>query len=106
MRYATAAQLVNELAEAADERRLSRIVARYGRLDLVCLDELGNVQLDTAVPNCCSRSSPSLRNSGGNFEDRPTLRFCLLDIDFLLYEVSVQRGDAEFYLNGIGADRK
>ena len=46
-RYITAAQLANELAEAADERRLSRIVARYGRLDLLCLDELGYVQLDT-----------------------------------------------------------
>lgn len=45
-RYITAAQLANELAEAADERRLSRIVARYGRLDLLCLDELGYVQLD------------------------------------------------------------
>ncbi len=47
VRYTTAAQLVNELAEAADERRLSRIVARYARLDLVCLDELGYVKLDT-----------------------------------------------------------
>lgn len=46
VRYATCAQLVNELAEAADERRLSRIVARYGRLELLCLDELGYVQLD------------------------------------------------------------
>lgn len=46
VRYTTCAQLVNELAEAADERRLSRLVARYGRLDLVCLDELGYVQLD------------------------------------------------------------
>jgi DNA replication protein DnaC len=47
VRYATAAQLVNELAEAADERRLARIVARYGRLDLLCLDELGYVCLDS-----------------------------------------------------------
>jgi len=46
VRYVTAAQLVNELAEAADDRRLSRLVARYGRLDLLCLDELGYVQLD------------------------------------------------------------
>ncbi|MDQ3145905.1 MAG: IS21-like element helper ATPase IstB [Actinomycetota bacterium] len=46
VRYVTCAQLVNELAEAADERRLSRLVARYGRLDLLCLDELGYVQLD------------------------------------------------------------
>ncbi len=47
VRYITAAQLTNELAEAADERRLSRLVARYGRLDLLCLDEVGYVQLDT-----------------------------------------------------------
>jgi DNA replication protein DnaC len=47
VRYATCAGLVNELVEAADERRLSRIVARYGRLDLLLLDELGYVQLDT-----------------------------------------------------------
>ena len=38
VRYATTAQLVNELIEAADDRVLSRVVARYGRLDLLCLD--------------------------------------------------------------------
>jgi hypothetical protein len=37
---------VNELAEAADGRQLSRVVARYGRLDLLLLDELGYVRLD------------------------------------------------------------
>jgi DNA replication protein DnaC len=46
VRYATTAQLVNELAEAADSRQLSRVVARYGRLDLLLLDEVGYVQLD------------------------------------------------------------
>lgn len=46
VRYSTCAGLVNELVEAADERRLSRLVARYGRLDLLLLDELGYVQLD------------------------------------------------------------
>jgi DNA replication protein DnaC len=46
VRYATTAQLVNELVEAADERQLSRIVARYGRLDLLLLDELGYVHID------------------------------------------------------------
>ena len=39
LRYATCAQLVNELVEAADERRLARLVARYGRLDLLLMDE-------------------------------------------------------------------
>ena len=47
VRYTTTAQLVNELAEAADERRLSRLVGRYSRLELLCLDELGYVKLDT-----------------------------------------------------------
>ena len=46
VRYATTAALVNELAEAAGNRQLSRVVARYGRLDLLLLDELGYVQLD------------------------------------------------------------
>jgi DNA replication protein DnaC len=47
VRYVTCAQLVNELAEAADEQRLSKLITRYGRVDLLLLDELGYVQLDT-----------------------------------------------------------
>jgi DNA replication protein DnaC len=46
VRYVTTAQLVNELVEAADDRILSRVVGRYGRLDLLLLDELGYVQVD------------------------------------------------------------
>jgi DNA replication protein DnaC len=46
VRYVTCAGLVNELAEAADEHVLSRVVGRYGRLELLCLDELGYVSLD------------------------------------------------------------
>ena len=46
VRYVTTAQLVNELVEAADEGVLSRVVARYARLDLLCLDELGYVKVD------------------------------------------------------------
>ena len=46
VRYVTCASLVNELAEAADERVLSKVVARYGRLDLLCLDEVGYVSVD------------------------------------------------------------
>ena len=42
----TTAALVNELAEAADTKQLSRVVARYARLDLLCLDELGYVSRD------------------------------------------------------------
>ena len=46
VRYVTCASLVNELAEAADDRMLSKVVARYGRLDLLLVDELGYVSVD------------------------------------------------------------
>jgi DNA replication protein DnaC len=46
VRYVTTAALVNELVEAADDKQLSRVIGRYGRLDLLCLDEVGYVHLD------------------------------------------------------------
>ena len=46
VRYTTCAQLANELAEANDDHKLSRVVARYGRYDLLAIDELGYVRLD------------------------------------------------------------
>ena len=46
VRYVTTAALVNELVEAAGEKQLSRVVGRYARLDLLCLDEVGYVHLD------------------------------------------------------------
>lgn len=46
VRYVTTAALVNELVEATDDKQLSRVVARYARLDLLCLDEMGYINLD------------------------------------------------------------
>jgi DNA replication protein DnaC len=46
VRYITTAALVNELVEAADDKRLSRLVGRYASLDLLILDEVGYVSLD------------------------------------------------------------
>ena len=46
VRYITCAELANELAEANDDHKLSRVVARYGRYDLLAIDELGYVRLD------------------------------------------------------------
>jgi DNA replication protein DnaC len=43
VRYTTCAQLANELCEAKDDNHLSRVVARYGKLDLLAIDELGYV---------------------------------------------------------------
>jgi DNA replication protein DnaC len=45
VRYTLAAKLVNELVEAADEKVLTKTIARYGRVDLLCIDELGYMEL-------------------------------------------------------------
>ncbi|MER5532583.1 IS21-like element helper ATPase IstB [Streptomyces mirabilis] len=46
VRYVLATKLVKELVEAADEKQLSKTIARYGRVDLLCIDELGYMELD------------------------------------------------------------
>src|SRR6185369_11513181 len=46
VKYTRATQLANELVEAADEMTLAKTIARYGRVDLLCIDELGYMELD------------------------------------------------------------
>lgn len=46
VKYVLATKLVNELVEAADEKQLTKTIARYGRVDLLCIDELGYLELD------------------------------------------------------------
>ena len=46
VRYTLASKLVNELVEAADDKQLTKTIARYGRVDLLCVDELGYMELD------------------------------------------------------------
>jgi DNA replication protein DnaC len=46
VRYVMAAKLVNELVEAADDKQLTKTIARYGRVDLLCIDDLGYMELD------------------------------------------------------------
>jgi hypothetical protein len=38
VRHALATKLVNELVEAADDKILTKTIARYGRVDLLCID--------------------------------------------------------------------
>ncbi|WP_343233817.1 IS21-like element helper ATPase IstB [Streptomyces sp. CS081A] len=45
VRYTTTSALVNELAEADANRRLSSVIARYSKIDLLCLDEFGYLNL-------------------------------------------------------------
>lgn len=46
VKYTLATKLVNELVEAADDKILAKTIARYGRVDLICIDELGYMELD------------------------------------------------------------
>jgi DNA replication protein DnaC len=46
VRHVLASKLVHELVEAADDKQLSKTIARYGRVDLLLLDELGYMELD------------------------------------------------------------
>jgi DNA replication protein DnaC len=46
VRYTLATKLVNELVEAADDKQLTKTINRYGRVDLLCVDELGYMELD------------------------------------------------------------
>lgn len=55
VRYITTQALVNELAEAEAARRLSSLMARYTKVDLLCWTR--------RAPSCCSRSSPNVRNA-------------------------------------------
>lgn len=47
VKYTLATRLVNELVEAADEKVLAaKTIARYGRVDLLCIDQLDYMELD------------------------------------------------------------
>lgn len=55
VKYVLATKLVNELVEAADEKLLAKTIARYGRVDLLCIDELGYMELDRRGADSYSR---------------------------------------------------
>ena len=63
VRYITCAQLANELAEANDDHKLSRIVARYGRYDLLRSTNSATSAWINTPPSCSSRSSPNEKNA-------------------------------------------
>ena len=46
VRYTLATKMANELAEAATDKTLTRTITKYGRVDLLLVDELGYMRLD------------------------------------------------------------
>ena len=64
VRFTTLAALANELQEAESRKELARVVGRYARTEVVCLDELGYTSpCPTAPPSSSSRSSPNYTNA-------------------------------------------
>ena len=57
VRYVMAAKLVNEVVEAGDDKQLTKAIARYGRVDLLCIDELGCAPRGAEEP-CGMRGPP------------------------------------------------
>ena len=60
VRYTLATKLVNELVEAADDMVLTKTIARYGRVDLLCIDYAKRRDGLRASPSFCSAVAGSL----------------------------------------------
>lgn len=71
VRYVLATKLVNELVEAADEKIPAKTIARYGRVDLLCIDELGHMELDK-TRSVGPASMTHTANRAGIDDARPT----------------------------------
>ncbi|SNT06025.1 IstB-like ATP binding protein [Actinoplanes regularis] len=90
VRYVLAAKLVNKLVEAADDKQLTKTIARYGRVDLLCIDELGYTELRqtrrrTAVPGP--------HRTRGEEQCRDRLQRVLLRLDQDLHRPEALRRD-------------
>ena len=61
VRYTLASKLVNELVEAADDKQLTKLINRYGRVDLILVDELGCSGIWACGPSpiCAPVNNPS-----------------------------------------------
>lgn len=57
VKYTPTTKLVNELVAAADEKQLTKTIARYGRVGLSRTTELGHLERSSTgtTPSCCSR---------------------------------------------------
>jgi DNA replication protein DnaC len=108
VRYVTAAALVNELVEAADDKTLSRTITRYGRVDLLCLDELGYLELDRRGAELLfqvftereERASIAIASNAAFSEWTATFtdpRLCAAIVDRLTFDAHIIRTGTDSY---------
>ena len=102
------AALVNELVEAADDKTLSRTIARYGRVDLLCLDELGYLELDRRGAELLfqvftereERASIAIASNAAFSEWTSTFtdpRLCAAIVDRLTYDAHIIQTGTDSY---------
>lgn len=91
---------ITELVEAADDKHLSKTIARYGRVDLLCLDELGYLELDRRGAELLfqvfterdERSSIAIASNSASSEWARTFtdpRRCAAIVDRLTFDASI-----------------
>jgi DNA replication protein DnaC len=104
----TASKLVNELVEVADDKALTKTLARYGRVDPLCIDELGYLELDRCgaellfqlLTERAEHSSIAIASneSFGNWTKTVTdPRLCAAIIDRLTYNGTIIETGTESY---------
>lgn len=108
VKYTLASKLANELVEAADEKILTKTIARYGRVDLLCIDELGYMQLDRrgaellfqVLTECEEKNSVAIASNdsfagwGKTFTDP---RLCAAIVDRLTFGGNILETGTESY---------
>ncbi|MEV4012501.1 IS21-like element helper ATPase IstB [Nonomuraea angiospora] len=108
VKYVLAARLVNELVEAADELVLNKTIARYGRVDLLCIDELGYLELDkrgadllfqvlTDREETASVAIASNESFGGWTKTFTDPRLCAAIVDRLTYNATIIETGTDSY---------
>ena len=70
----TAAELVNTLVEAREERQLQRLLKRFDRFELVIVDDSATSLSPRREPSCCFKSSPIATKHLGPGDIQPGLR--------------------------------
>ena len=108
VKYTTAAALVNELVEAADDKTLSLTIARYGRVDPLCLDDLGYLELDRRGAELLfqvftereERASIAIASNAAFSEWTSTFtdpRLCAAIVDRLTFEAHIIQTGSDSY---------
>ena len=117
VRYTLATKLVNELVEAADDKTLTKTINRYGRADLLIIDELGYMSLDTRGAELLfqvltereeknSIAIASNESFGGWTKTFTDPRLCAAIVDRLTYGGTIiETGTSSYRLNHTRAAR-